>query len=456
MSNSHLVETKKVIDSISTSFCAAKWYNVSIWLGNGRTASCHHPLAHSIPRKELDDNKSALHNTQFKKEQRKKMLEGERPAECSYCWRVEDATKKDSGIFSDRVYQTQRYTKEDILAIKNMPWDANVIPKTVELAFDNLCNLACSYCNAEFSSTWNRDITTKGPYENMKTSGGHTFKNTGHHAMPYGSKNQRNPYIAKFYEWFKEIRHGLHELRVSGGEPLRSPSFWQLLEICDNETFDFSINSNLIMDDDRMDTLINAAKNFKSFDVYTSAECMGKNQEFVRDGFEWDTWEKNMFRLHESENIRSVHIMMTISALSIWTVADFMDKIIAWRKKFVNKEEFFMSVNILRFPSFQSINIISQDVKNKLADEIEETLNKNKQYMIGWEENQFQRVIEYLRKVDTSYEDTDTFENKHHDFKNFVEQYAVRRKMPIDEYMPTEFIDWFKTLKTIEKVEDNG
>ena len=86
-----------------------------------------------------------------------------------------------------------------------MPWDANVIPKTVELAFDNLCNLACSYCNAEFSSTWNKDITTKGPYENMKTSGGHTFKNTGHHAMPYGSKNQRNPYIAKFMNGLKKL-----------------------------------------------------------------------------------------------------------------------------------------------------------------------------------------------------------------------------------------------------------
>ncbi len=456
MSKPNSVKTKQVIDSISKSFCAAKWYNVSIWLGNGRTASCHHPLAHSIPRPELDKDKSALHNTQFKKEQRKKMLEGERPAECSYCWRVEDATKKDSGIFSDRVYQTQRYSVKDILAIKNMPWDANVIPKTVELAFDNLCNLACSYCNAEFSSTWHQDISRKGPYENMKTSGGHTFKNTGHHAMPYGSKNQRNPYIAKFYEWFEEIRGGLDELRVSGGEPARSPSFWQLLEMCDNETFDFSVNSNLIMDDDRIDTLIEAGKNFKSFDVYTSAECIGKNQEFVRDGFEWDTWEKNMFRLHDSENIRSVHIMMTISALSIWSMAEFMDKIITWRKNFLNKEEFFMSVNILRFPSFQSINIIAQDVKNKLADEIEETLNRNKQYMIGWEENQFQRVIEYLRKVDTSYEDTDTFENKHHDFKNFVEQYATRREMPIDEYMPTEFIDWFKTLKTIEKIESNG
>ena len=46
MPEKSLQNTKKVIDSISKSFCAAKWYNVSIWLGNGRTASCHHPLAH--------------------------------------------------------------------------------------------------------------------------------------------------------------------------------------------------------------------------------------------------------------------------------------------------------------------------------------------------------------------------------------------------------------------------
>ena len=112
MPEKSLQNTKKVIDSISTSFCAAKWYNVSIWLGNGRTASCHHPLAHSIPKGELLENKTALHNTKFKKEQRKLMLNGERPAECSYCWRVEDASEKDSGIFSDRVYQTYRYTDE--------------------------------------------------------------------------------------------------------------------------------------------------------------------------------------------------------------------------------------------------------------------------------------------------------------------------------------------------------
>ena len=54
---------------------------------------------------------------------------------------------------------------------------------------------------------------------------------------PYGNKNINNPYIEKFYEWFEEIRGGLQELRVSGAENQRSPSFWKLLEMCDNETF---------------------------------------------------------------------------------------------------------------------------------------------------------------------------------------------------------------------------
>ena len=143
--------TNELIKKIQPkSFCAAKWYNVSVWLGNGRTASCHHPLAHPVPKAELAADPSALHNTKFKKEQRKKMLEGERPKECGYCWKVEDETQG-TEINSDRVYQTARYTEEEIEALKDIPWDKNVDPKTLEICFDNLCNLACSYCNSEFS-----------------------------------------------------------------------------------------------------------------------------------------------------------------------------------------------------------------------------------------------------------------------------------------------------------------
>ena len=40
---------QRMIDPISESYCAAKWYNATIWLGHGQTASCHHPPGHWIP-----------------------------------------------------------------------------------------------------------------------------------------------------------------------------------------------------------------------------------------------------------------------------------------------------------------------------------------------------------------------------------------------------------------------
>ena len=39
---------KQILDNISPSFCGAKWYNATIWLGSGMTTSCHHPPAHKV------------------------------------------------------------------------------------------------------------------------------------------------------------------------------------------------------------------------------------------------------------------------------------------------------------------------------------------------------------------------------------------------------------------------
>ena len=442
--------TKELIKDIAPkSFCAAKWYNVSIWLGNGRTASCHHPLAHPVPKKELEKSASALHNTQFKKEQRKKMLEGERPAECGYCWKVEDAAQ-DEDINSDRIYQTARYTEEEIKALKDIPWDKNVNPKTVEICFDNLCNLACSYCNSEFSSTWSKDIVKNGEYKNMVTDGDKTYRQDGSIAMPFGNKNEGNIYVKRFFDWFPEIKDGITELRVSGGEPSRSPSFWKLIDMSDNEKFALAVNSNLIMEDSRLDRLVEAGKKFEKLDIYTSAECMYKNQEFVRDGFDWDIWEKNVKKAVASPHINGMYVMMTISLLGIWTVDKFVKQIVEWKKEVNDKHAFFMSVNILRFPSFQSVTMLPQTIKEDLANRIEKVMKEEYDWINDLERNQLKRLLIYLRRVDSSMEDVDAYSKKRNDLINFVDQYAVRRNKPVEEYMPQEFNDWYQELKNEE------
>lgn len=435
-------KTIQIINEISPSFCAAKWYNATIWLGNGRTASCHLPLAHSIPLENLESNPSSLHNTEYKKARREEMLSGERCEECAYCWTVED--KRDTDVFSDRAYKSYIYSEEDIKLLKEIGLN-DVDPKTLEISFDNLCNLSCSYCNSEFSSTWASNIKDKGPFPSMKTSGGMTYYNDGTMAMPYGNKNEENPYLLAFFKWFhSSLKHNLTELRVTGGEPTRSPSFWKLLDECDNTNFDFAVNSNLIMDKDRLSKLISSSKKFKNFDLYTSCESVGDHAEFVRAGLDYTVWHDNLVQFAKEASYKSIHVMLTVSALSIWTITEFMDEILNLRKQF-NKRLCYMSINILRYPSFQNLNVLPESLKIEQAEKIKKWL-LTAENLTDFERNQIERLETYLRTVERSYEDRDTLENKQHDLKVFLEEYSLRNNKNYKNILNNKFVKWIETI----------
>lgn len=102
---------QQVLDPISASFCGAKWYNATIWLGSGMTTSCHHPPAHLVDIDRVRANPKLLHNTDQKKQDRAQMQQGERPPGCEYCWKIEDMGRN---AVSDRVYKSRIYKIEDL------------------------------------------------------------------------------------------------------------------------------------------------------------------------------------------------------------------------------------------------------------------------------------------------------------------------------------------------------
>lgn len=69
-------KTLEQLNTVSDSFCLAKWFQVTLHLQNGQNHSCHHPNTHQATNVELERTPSALHNTQFKKVMRKMMLTG--------------------------------------------------------------------------------------------------------------------------------------------------------------------------------------------------------------------------------------------------------------------------------------------------------------------------------------------------------------------------------------------
>lgn len=444
---SHQDYKKRIIDPISDSFCAAKWYNATIWLGHGQTASCHHPPGHWIDENELAANPSAIHNTQHKKLMRKMMLEGERPQECEYCWKVEDIGRDNA---SDRIFKTEIYKDEDIAALTQMPWDADVNLKTLEIAFDRACNFACSYCNPAFSSTWVKDIKENGAYKNILSDGRGHFVDTAPWAARKSKHEEDNPYIVAFWKWWNGgLSNSLEEIRITGGEPLMHTSVWKLFEWFEqhpDSNMRFAINSNLVPEKTKtLDKLIEASHNVRRLEIYTSNESVGAQSEYIRDGMNYDVWLANLHRLLKESNVYKIHMMMTINSLCLESITDFMDDMLVLRREYKGRSPS-MTLNILRFPSFQSAAILPVELKSDFRSRLETWLTAHRQELYHHEIWHVERLIDYLDVVKTPHRNTAEQDKLYNDFRYFYEQYDVRRGKNFLETFPT-FSNWYQTLE---------
>lgn len=464
----------RVIDPISDSFCAAKWLNATIWLGHGGTASCHHPPAHNIDLEEIKTNPSAIHNTRHKKKMRQMMLEGTRPKECEYCWKIEDMEKDSDGNrpVSDRTFKTVIYSDEDIERIATMDVTEDVNLKTLEIAFDRTCQFACSYCNPAFSTTWVKDIRNNGGYENIKSDARGHFIDDAPYADPF-EKDETNPYVDAFWRWWPELSLELDELRITGGEPTMSDSVWGLFDWFkeNNENHPhaknmrFAINSNLGAKESITKRLAEATQHVNKFHLYSSGEAFGAQAEYIRDGKDWNLWKKNVVTMLREGNVEGFHMMMTINALCLDTITEFLDYMLQLKREFgAGKPR--ISVNILRFPSFQSPLTLPDNLRTKYHNQLRAWLDKLRStdekdpwgadLVAPWEQEQVTRLIEYLDVVKTPHRNTADRKLLEHDFRVFYEQYDKRRGKDFRKTFPN-LVEWYDSLivEELENPEDD-
>lgn len=436
---------RRVIDIKSESFCAAKWYNATIWLGSGMTTSCHHPLPHRVSVDDVVRNPKALHNTQRKKMEREQMQRGERPAGCEYCWKIEDMGRD---AISDRVYKTVIYEDQDLNYAYATPPSTDIDLQTLEIAFDRTCQFACSYCNPAFSSTWVKDIRTNGPYNNLRSDGRNHFTHT-HDSSQLYKYGETNPYVEAFHQWWESDLHKtLKELRITGGEPLMSAETWKLIDWFKTNkgksTTRLAINSNLGYQVD-IDRLINSVEGVE-VDLYTSNESVYDQAEYIRDGLNYNLWVENLIKLAESKKFRGLHVMCTINALCLDTLPEFLDMLVDL-KKTLGRDYPSFTLNILRFPSFQSPLVLPDDIRTKYKDNLVNWLVKHKgyNYLHEHEINHVLRLIDYLDVVKTPHSDAFDLPALCNDFKQFYQQYDQRRGKDFCTAFPN-LADWYNKL----------
>jgi hypothetical protein len=444
---------RRVIDIKSASFCAAKWYNATIWLGSGQTTSCHHPLPHQVSIEQVLTNPKALHNTPQKKEQRRQMQAGERPSGCEYCWKIEDIAMEPDHvlngdeIISDRVYKTVIYEDKDLDEAFNTRPEQDVNLQTLEIAFDRTCQFACSYCNPAFSTTWVRDIHRNGPYTNLVSDGRNHFTHT-HDSSQLYTITDVNPYVEAFFKWWESDLHKtLKELRITGGEPLMSGYTWRLIEWFKDHRGEsktrLAINSNLGFEQDKLERLLDATQGIE-LDLYTSNESIGQHAVYIRDGLDWDQWTSNVDYLLASSRLRGLHVMCTINALCLISLPEFLWSIVELKKKY-GKDAINFSLNILRFPSFQSPLVLPLEVREECISQLLPLGDLGVDTLHEFEINQIGRLVSYLREVASPHSGAMTNIILQRDFKNFYEQYDQRRGKDFRYTFP-QLAEWYNAL----------
>lgn len=324
----------ELLNTTGKGFCLAKWSQVTMHLGNGLTHSCHHPKAHNIPLDELKKNPSALHNTQYKMKQRKDMLAGKRPAECDFCWRVED-----SGEISDRVLKSiESYSSDHHDKIANLDGDEDIYPTYVEVSFGRTCNFKCSYCGPAYSSQWHQEIKSGGYYdlENMK----YNIIMDGEDHIPH---NEHNPYIDAFWKWFPEAYKHMDTFRVTGGEPLLIKDTWKLLDFLienPNPNLNFAINSNGCPPDGMWEKFVEKIQTLmenncvKTFNLFTSAEASGERNDYIRYGMNYDQWQKNIKYYLDNTDNTGITVMAAFNMLSISSFKDLLKWILELKQDY--------------------------------------------------------------------------------------------------------------------------
>jgi organic radical activating enzyme len=435
---------QQVLDTLGPSFCAAKWYNATIWLGSGMTTSCHHPPAHLVDIDKVAANPKLLHNTDQKKDDRRKMLAGERPQGCEYCWKIEDMGRD---AISDRVYKSKIYPIEALHAAKNSSPDSDVDLRTLEIAFDRTCQFACSYCNPAFSSTWVRDIRVNGAYTGLVSDGRNHFTHT-HDSSQLYSFNETNPYVEAFFQWWEtDLHKTLQELRITGGEPFMSGHTWKLIDWFKTNQgrsqTRLAINSNLGAEID-IDRLIDSVQGM-AVEIYTSQEATGSAAEYIRDGLDYPAWQANVIRLLDAGI--TVHCMCTINALCLETLPDHLNYLVGLKNKY-GKEKINFTLNILRFPSFQSALVLPDNLRTQFRDQLVKFLVQHRgcSYLHEHEINHTQRLIDYLDVVKTPHSEAFELPKLLNDFREFYTQYDQRRNKNFTQAFPA-LKEWYDHLQ---------
>jgi MoaA/NifB/PqqE/SkfB family radical SAM enzyme len=345
-------------------FCVAPFVNLST-TNNGKVRLC----CQSKTLDKLHVNKHSLediwHGTEYQRV-REQFLNNEWPKECITC-----KTNEDKNIPSRRDFENRKWT-----SIEKKPYPTKPIdfPWAVDLRLGNLCNLKCVMCSPHDSSSWIKEwklLYPKYTNEDLKLdqSWDENFDYTWYKK-------------GTFLDSMKDQAKYIKELYFAGGEPLMIPEHYNILQFMVDEGYakDCCVryNSNGTVLEDKLFVLWS---NFKEVTFNFSIDAYSEKNDYIRYPSEWNTIEKNLKILDESETNIRINIASAVQLLNV----PYLDELADWKASQhfhkVNCVPFgggLISTHLVYFPSYLNVRVLPKELKEFTKQRIESFIDRQK------------------------------------------------------------------------------
>ena len=366
-----LNSAEQMAENLGPALCLAKWKQVSLHLPTGLNNSCYHPPLQPIDPVEIQWDPGALHNTAHKKAQRQLMLSGQRPTECQYCWNMEDQNK-----LSDRHYRSgEPWAAVDFEQIRNSTGlESDVTPSYVEVNFNNVCNLKCSYCSPQFSSSWADEVNRDGAYATSTPHNAPEHFTGARRVIPV---REHNPYVEAFWKWWPRLYPELRHFRMTGGEPLLDRNTYRVFDFVlanPKPNLHLNVTSNFSVDEKSWQKYLDYVKrlcqegNLEHFMQYVSLDGWGSQAEYIRHGLNFDLlWDRVNQFLTEVPSYNSLTFIVTMNNLSVPSLENLFAGILGLRQTYSKTyQRVWFDTPVLREPAWQSLQILPESYAERL------------------------------------------------------------------------------------------
>lgn len=323
-------------------FCIAPWVH-----GTVHTDLTYKPCCYNFPKEQFT-NKDEWWNSEYMKDLRKSLWNGERHPDCARCWNDEKANKDSLRLNYNNLFRKYIDFNSIKESVKNN-FTVNTEPVTWDLRIGNLCNIKCVMCNSMYS--------TKIAEEDEKYSNQiieifpkkHTYS---HSSIINWDTSQKGK------ELLKDIIKSARWVKLQGGEPLAVKTVRDFINNLNNQTTLAITTNGTVLDKKLLENL----SKLERVEFSISLEAASTANDIIRYGSKWHKLKKNILKLNKLPNadVQINHVLQITSVFYLKEVINFAEE-----------NNMHLSIGTLDYPTYLSLSACPTKYLEQLVKDVD-------------------------------------------------------------------------------------